>query len=87
MACATPVVATPGCRSADRPWEEAMVAQDPAEFAQRILDLLDDPQLRHMIGWRGHQYVEMNHDWRAIVTQLEQGYRQALHLGRTLETL
>jgi glycosyltransferase involved in cell wall biosynthesis len=78
MACATPVVATPQAVSALnlQAGEDALVAQKPADFAQAILRLLNDRQLREKVGQRGRRYVEANHDWAAVSAQLEQTYRQ-----------
>lgn len=76
MACATPVVATPQAISAlsVQPGVEALVAQEPADFAGAILKLFADPQLRARVGLAGRRYVETHHDWAVIGGQLEQVY-------------
>ena len=84
MACATPVVATPQAVSAldVRPGEELMVARNSTEFAQAILELLNDPLRGRKIGQDGRSYVEKHHQWREIVVQLEEIYQQAINSKR-----
>ena len=58
----------------------------PAEFARRVLELLENEALRKRIGRRGREYVEKHHDWRRVAEQLERIYRDASgergsHLG------
>jgi sugar transferase (PEP-CTERM/EpsH1 system associated) len=77
MACGTPVVATPLAVSAlnglvfDR---DVMVAEEPAEFASKVIRLLDDACLRQVISAAGRRYVEQHRSWDHLVAQLEEVY-------------
>jgi polysaccharide biosynthesis protein PslH len=72
MACATPVVTTPQAVSALDvcSGEDVLVAQEPADFADAVLSLLDDPQVRQRLGEAGRLYVEKHHMWDSIARQL-----------------
>jgi polysaccharide biosynthesis protein PslH len=80
MACATPVVSTPRAISALslKPGQEVITAQDPRDFAQAVLCLLDNPSLQKRIGEAGRRYVESNHRWEKIVENLIGLYSQAI---------
>ncbi|HEX7976831.1 MAG TPA: glycosyltransferase [Anaerolineales bacterium] len=80
MACATPVITTPQAISAldVQPGREVLVAEDPAVFAQAILDLLGNPAQRERLGQAGRCYVESHHNWAAVAAQLEDIYSQAI---------
>ena len=51
-----------------------LVADDPAEFATRIVDLLENSGRRETVGWNGRRFVETHHDWREIAVRLEEIY-------------
>jgi len=80
MACATPVVTTPkavmGLQTTSG--ENIFVAQDAASFADVILKLLADSPLRQRIGAAGKQFVEKNHSWHGIASQLSHIYTQVI---------
>ncbi|MDH7487833.1 MAG: glycosyltransferase [Anaerolineae bacterium] len=80
MACATPVVASPQAVSAlqTTDGQDVLLAAEPAEFARRLLHLLEDSELQQRIGRAGRAYVEKNHDWRVIAARLEEVYREVL---------
>jgi glycosyltransferase involved in cell wall biosynthesis len=80
MACGTPVVASQQAVSAldiqaDR---EVMVGHNPAEFAEKMLELLDSPEKRAEVGMAGRSYVERNHDWSVVAGRLAEVYEQTL---------
>ena len=50
---------------------EAVVADSAADFAARILELLDDPARRTTLAKEGRRFVEQNFDWRKITPGLE----------------
>jgi sugar transferase (PEP-CTERM/EpsH1 system associated) len=80
MACGTPVVASQQAVSAldiqaDR---EVMVGHNPAEFAEKMLELLDSPENRVEVGMAGRSYVERNHDWSVVAGRLAEVYEQTL---------
>jgi glycosyltransferase involved in cell wall biosynthesis len=76
MACGTPVISTSQAVSAleARPGQDLLVADQPAEFAETILALLDDREQRHKFGAAGRQYVEQHHNWDHIAANLEEIY-------------
>jgi glycosyltransferase involved in cell wall biosynthesis len=81
MACATPVVATPGAISALQAQDgrDLLVAQDARDFARHILSLIQDITYQHKLGQAGRGYVEKYHKWEAVVGQLEGIYNEVIH--------
>jgi glycosyltransferase involved in cell wall biosynthesis len=79
MACATPVVATPQAIAplSVQAGREVLVAQEPAEFAQQVLAVLDDPQQQQRLGQAGRRYVETHHAWSRVAEQLSDVYGRA----------
>jgi polysaccharide biosynthesis protein PslH len=75
MACATPVVSSPQAVSALTavPGQDVLVGDNPAQIADLILKLVDDPVFSQQIGDNGYQFVTQQHDWAAIAERLE-GY-------------
>jgi len=53
------------------PGEHLLIASDPAEFAERVLELLDDPVRRSVLGAAGRAFYERNFTWRAVWPCLE----------------
>jgi len=86
MACGTPVVATPLAVSAligaihD---QDVLVAQQPDEFADKAIRLLDDARLRQVVGESGRCYVEQHFSWDRLVTQLEEVYHGVIENNGT----
>ena len=80
MALATPVVvarlATQALQIVDG--RDAFVAEQPEEYAQAILTMINDPWLADQIGQAGRRYVEQYHDREGAAQQLEVVYRQAM---------
>ena len=72
MAMGKPVVSTSiGVRGINvSPGENAIVADKPAEFAQRIIELLLDRRLRQEIGRNGRRLVETSYLWEKAAEQL-----------------
>ena len=89
MACGTPVVASRQAISAldVSPGDEILVADDPATFAKRVISLLDHPEQRKEIGMAGRKFVEKNHDWSVIASQLVDVYTQAIERRNEGKTL
>jgi glycosyltransferase involved in cell wall biosynthesis len=88
MACAIPLISTPQAISAIgvQPGKEILVAQDPGEFADSILFLLENPQVQQRIGEAGRQYVEQNHRWSTITRQLEGVYDEVIDAKQRVRT-
>ncbi len=55
---------------------ELSIADTPQEFAQRVIELLNDPSQRERLGRAGRRFVEERYDWRVIVPRLEQIYER-----------
>ena len=81
MACATPVIASHQAVSAlgVEAGKEIVVADDPLDFAKKVISLLDDREQRYSVGRAGRQFVERNHDWAVLAARLEEIYTQSLN--------
>jgi glycosyltransferase involved in cell wall biosynthesis len=80
MTCGTPVVASSQAVSAldTRPGGDLLVAEGAEAFAQAVLRLLADADLRARLGADGRRYVEAHHDWRGVAEKLEGIYEEAI---------
>ena len=81
MACATPViVSAPAAGSLlAMPNREYVVVESARQFADAILELLDDAHKRIELGMAGRLYVEKNHDWQIIAAKLASIYASAAY--------
>jgi polysaccharide biosynthesis protein PslH len=79
MASAAPVISSSKAVSAlqVRPGEDLLIADNPAEFAAHILNLLADKGLQARIGQAGRRYVEKHHHWDAVAGKFEDVYEAA----------
>jgi len=79
-AARTPVVADPRTASALAAVDghDLLTATTADEFAETILRLLADPDLRERIGAAGHRRAVEEFRWERIVDRLEQSYRELL---------
>lgn len=80
MATGTPVITSSRTLSAlqVQPGKDLLVANDPEEFAQSILRLIDDQNLKSTVGDSGLAYVRSKHDWISIASQMTNIYQQTL---------
>lgn len=80
MAMATPVVAARQVRRALSACDgdDLVLAEQPAEYAGAILNLLAMPERAAAIGRAGRTYVERYHNWESAVLHLERVYRDAI---------
>jgi glycosyltransferase involved in cell wall biosynthesis len=78
MAMATPVVCSPQANSAlqTRIGEDILVGDSSEAIANHILDLLDSPEKRALIGAAGRKYVETYQTWDRSVSILENMYAE-----------
>ena len=79
MAMGKPIVSTSlGCEGFEGlvPGRELSLADTPEEFAQRVIELLDDASRRERLGRAARRFVEERYDWRLIVPRLEQVYEK-----------
>ncbi len=83
MAMAKPVVSTTiGCEGLRvKHGENILVADAPQEFADNVIQLLENKELRHQLGNAGRSLVEREYSWERIGQQLEKAYRCALQPG------
>ncbi len=75
MALGTPVVATSkGIEGHDGvvQGEHALIADEPAEFAQRVVELLKSPERRVRLSHNARRLVEERYDWVRIGAQFRE---------------
>jgi len=72
MALGTPVVSTSkGAEGLEvKDGESILIADRPAEFAERVVDLLRSPELRARLATAGRRLVESKHDWDVVGQEL-----------------
>jgi glycosyltransferase involved in cell wall biosynthesis len=64
-----------GCEGFDLvPDQELVLADDPAEFAVAVVDLLRDAERRERLGRAARRFAGSRYDWRMIVPRLEKVY-------------
>jgi sugar transferase (PEP-CTERM/EpsH1 system associated) len=80
MALGTPVVAATQVATAlgAEPGRDLLAAQSAQEFAEKTLHLMDNADLRGILGRRGRTYVEQTHDWTTVTDRLVDVYQQAI---------
>lgn len=85
MAAARPIVTTGiGCEGlAVSSGEHVFVADDPVEFASRVVELLRDDSLRKSMAVKARALAQREHRWDAIFAQVEHDYERLLAERRT----
>jgi glycosyltransferase involved in cell wall biosynthesis len=75
-----PVVSTSiGCEGiAATPGEEILIADDPADFAGAVVEVMRDKQLARRLSERGRQLVEARYDWRVVYRRMDSIYEEAI---------
>jgi O-antigen biosynthesis protein len=68
---------------ATRDGEFCALADDPALFADRLVELLGDPDAAAAMARRARAEVETNWDMATLTTRLESGYRDLLRSLRS----
>ena len=58
--------------------ENIILADDPADFARQVVDLLRDPQRREQLGRAARQLVEQSYGWPAVAAYFDHVMRGAL---------
>jgi len=78
MAMGIPVVSTSlGIEGISvTPGQDVLVADDPADFAAKVVMLMNDERLRSQMAARGRALMEQRYDWQNIVPELEKVYQQ-----------
>jgi polysaccharide biosynthesis protein PslH len=81
MAMAKPVVSTSigvqGITMANK--NDLMVTDDPDEFARQVINLLNDRQLRQIIGNNGRKLVTTRYSWETMADQLDDVFTEAVY--------
>lgn len=80
MAMGIPVVSTTiGCEGIEvEDGKNIIICDDPAEFAQAVISLMDDGSKRERLGRAGRKLVEEKYGWPNIAAKLEQAYHQCV---------
>jgi len=78
MAMGVPVVTTSvGAAGIEaKVGHDLIVADEPKEFADKVIQLLDDQELRREIGQNGRRLVEEKYNWPDVVRRLDKIYEQ-----------
>ena len=75
-----PMVSTAlGCEGIDvRHGEHLLIADEPQQFADAVLRLIDDRPLAARLGSEGRALIMRQYTWNTVVEQLELFYGQLL---------
>lgn len=78
MAMGTPIVTTSiGAMGMEAEAEkELLIADTPEIFAERVIHLIENPDIRENLADAGRKRVEASYDWPVLVERLEQVYAQ-----------
>jgi len=55
--------------------KDILIADDPQEFAHKVLSLIQSPQQRKLFGEEGRKLVTSTYDWGIISSKMKQVYR------------
>jgi glycosyltransferase involved in cell wall biosynthesis len=58
------------------PGRDVLVADDPADFAQSVIDLLQDKMLQDELSTNGRRLVENKYDWQVVLGELDKTYER-----------
>jgi sugar transferase (PEP-CTERM/EpsH1 system associated) len=80
LALGVPVVSTAqGCAGLGvKCGRDILIADEPGEFAARVVELMEDRALWNTLSANGREFVEREHDWEDIVSRLEGIYGEVL---------
>ncbi len=62
--------------------EICALAEDPAEFASKIVELFDDPEKARKLACRAREQVVATRDMRVLTERLLESYREVLREKR-----
>ena len=73
MAMKVPCITSPLANQAlqAKPGEEILVAETPADYAEAVLSLLNDPAFAQRIGENGNRFVMRNYNWEKETLKIE----------------
>lgn len=66
------------------PGRDLLIADRPSEFADQVVALLENPDLRQRIGSAGRRLIKDKYDWDVIVAHLEHLYESRVASGRAV---
>jgi glycosyltransferase involved in cell wall biosynthesis len=83
MAMGKPVVATSlVARGIDvRPGENILLADEPADFAAKVVQLLNDRKMRERLGAAARRLMETEHSWEELTDRLNDVLEKAVEKG------
>jgi polysaccharide biosynthesis protein PslH len=55
--------------------EHLLLADEPTSFAQAVIRLLQNPELRCRLAENGRRLAEQKYDWRVVLPQLDTVYQ------------
>jgi O-antigen biosynthesis protein len=84
FAAGIPVVSTPlGAEGlAGKDGEICALAEDPTEFARKIIELFDDPEKARKLACRAREQIVATRDMRVLTERLVESYREVLREKR-----
>lgn len=56
------------------PEKDVLVADTTTEFANRVIELLEDPALQHKLSVNGRQLAETKYDWQVVLSAMNPIY-------------
>lgn len=77
MALNTPVVTTSCVAAGLATTDGVVVADEPEDFAEAVLDLLRNPSYHHELVLQGRRYISTYHDWKQVIQKLNVIYQCA----------
>ena len=81
MAMGKPVVSTSvGIQAIDvTPGENIIIADNPEEFARRVIELLNDKELRERIGTNARKRTEEKYSWERMTDMLNEVFQKVVN--------
>jgi glycosyltransferase involved in cell wall biosynthesis len=59
--------------------ENIILADDPADFARQVVQLLRDPQRRAQLGQAARQLVDQHYGWPSVAAHFDQIIQGVVH--------
>lgn len=83
LAMGCPVISTSiGCEGLEvTNGQDILIADKPAKFARRIVDVVTDTRLRQRISKNARRLAETKYSWDKIVALQDQVYREMIEMG------
>jgi polysaccharide biosynthesis protein PslH len=71
-----------GCEGIDvTDGQHLLVADDPEDFARRVVSLMRDPGRARALGDEGRRLIERQYDWKSVARALEAFHQRVLQEG------